>query len=505
MKKYIVYTISTLFLFSCTDLEEDLDGLFEESGLSSQAVVTGQLSAAYNQLQSFQNSDSFQFTLLQHSTDEMAGPTRGAGWDDGGQWRALHLHEWNSSHSKISGAWSQNLGGLFAAIDALSNEPTADQKAAATFYSSFYMFYNLDIWGQVPYREPGSSYGEIPIVLKRTEAIDLAIDQLEEVFSDLPNSSANNTATQYAAAALLAKLYVNKAVYKATDEDGTPQAGPFTFDSSDMQKVIDYCDIIIDSGSFTLQTNYFDSFAPNNTAIATENIFVSENDNNTGGAMRRMYYMTLNENHNPGGWNGFVALTDLYDKFDSADPRIGSDYSGLTDVTGLKVGFLIGQQFDQNGNMLIDNQNNPMNFTRDFSLANSSSSQGIRAVKYSPDLSNIDRPANDYVFFRLADVYLMKAEAMARMGNDPSGPLTTLRVARGVDAVYTGTSLDDILDERSRELYWEGWRRNDQIRFGTFLDPVQQKSSTSDRTKLIYPIPATALSTNPNLIQNPGY
>ncbi len=504
MKKYIVFTISTLFLFSCTDLEEDLDGVFEESGLSSQTVVTGQLSAAYTQLRAFQNSSSFQFALLEHPTDEMAGPTRGPNWDDGGIWRDLHLHEWNSSHSVIIGSWDQNLGGLFAAIDALSNDPTTEQKAVATFYSSFYMFYNIDLWGQVPYREPGSSYADLPIVLKRAEAIDLAISQLEDVFADLPNSSANNTVNQYVAATLLAKLYLNKAVYKATDEDGTPQVGPYTFDSADMQKAIDYCDIVI-GGPFTLQANYFDSFAANNTDIATENIFVSENDNTTGGELRRMHYMTLNENHNPGGWNGFVTLTDLYDKFDSTDPRIGGSYTGVTDVTGLNVGFLIGQQLDQDGNNLFDRPGDLMNFTRDFDIANSADSKGIRVVKYVPDLTNFERPANDYVFFRLADVYLMKAEAMARMGGDPTAPLTTLRAARGVDAVYTGTSLDDILDERSRELYWEGWRRNDQIRFGTFLDPVQQKSNTSDRTRLIYPIPAPALSTNPNLVQNPGY
>ena len=503
MKKYIIFAISTVFLFSCTDLEEDLDGLLEESGLSEQEIVTGQISSAYNQLRSFQQTD-WQYPLQQHPTDEMAGPTRGSDWDDGGAWRALHLHQWNSSHPRVTQAWDQILGGLFAAIDALSNNPTTEQEAVATFYSSFYMFNALDIYGQVPYREPGSNYGEFPIVLKRTEAIDRAINQLEAVYNNMPSTSANNTASQYAAASLLAKLYLNRAVYKATDEDGTPQAGPFTFDNADMQKVIDYCDDVL-AGPFTLQSNYFDMFAPNNTALSTENIFVSENDNVTGGELRRFYYMTLHYNHNPGGWNGFVGLTDLYDKFDPSDPRMGGDYTGLTDVSGLKTGMLLGAQVDQNGTAILDRQDNPLVYSQDFSLANSTEEKGMRVVKYIPDYSNLDRPANDYVIFRLADIYLMKAEAMARMGNDPSAPLTTLRTARGVDGVYTGTTLADILDERSRELYWEGWRRNDQIRFGTFLDPVQEKSNTSDRTKIIFPIPATALSTNPNLSQNPGY
>ncbi len=504
MKKYIVFiAISALFIASCTDLDEDLNGLLEESGLTDQEIVSGQISSAYNQLRSFQHTDN-QYALLQHPTDEMAGPTRGADWDDGGAWRVLHLHQWNSSHPRIVSAWNQVLGGLFSAIDALSNNPGAEEEAIATFYSSYYMFYALDLWGQVPYREPGSNYGEFPIVLKRIDAIDLAITQLEAVFNNLPNSSANNAVTQYTAASLLAKLYLNKAVYKATDEDGTPQAGPFTFDSSDMQKVIDNCDFVI-GGPFTLQANYFDNFAPNNTAISTENIFVSENDNSTGGEVRRMYYMTLHYNHNPGGWNGFVALTDLYDKFDTNDPRFGGEYAGLTDVSGLRTGMLLGDQFQQDGSPVLHRQGFPLTYTRDFELANSTEERGIRAVKYIPDYNNVDRPANDFVLFRLADIYLMKAEAMARMSNDPSAPLNTLRTARGVESIYTGVTLNDILDERSRELYWEGWRRNDQIRFGTFLDPVQQKPDTSDRTKIIFPIPATALSTNPNLVQNPGY
>ena len=215
--------------------------------------------------------------------------------------------------------------------------------------------------------------------------------------------------------------------------------------------------------------------------------------------------MTLHYNHNPGGWNGFVGLTDLYDKFDASDSRRNADYSGLTDVSGLKAGILVGPQFDENGDPVLDRQDNPLSYTQEFALANSTEEKGMRVLKWIPDYNNLDRPANDMIIFRLADVYLMKAEAMARMGGDPSGPLNAVRAARGVEAVYTGTSLDDILDERSRELYWEGWRRNDQIRFSTFLDPVQEKPNTSDRTKIIFPIPATALSGNPNLTQNPGY
>ncbi|WP_299109256.1 RagB/SusD family nutrient uptake outer membrane protein [uncultured Winogradskyella sp.] len=501
MKKQLILAFSAVLIFACTDLEENLDGLSEESGLADQEIVSGGIASAYNQLRSFQTVGN-QYVLQQHSSDEMAGPTRGADWDDGGAWRALHLHLWNSSHPNVNNTWNQLLGGLFPAINALSNNPNIEDEAVATFYLSFYMFNALDIFGQVPFREPGSDYADDPIVLSRIEAVDYAITALEAVFDNLPAIAESNSANKYSAATLLAKLYLNRAVYKATDEDGTPQAGPYTFDATDMQKVIDYCDIIM-AGPYSLQSTYFDMFAPNNTDLSTEDILVSENSNNSGGNLRELYLMTLH--YNQGGWNGFVGLTDLYEKFDDSDARRGGSYPGLTDVSGINAGMLVGQQYDENGVALEDRQGNPLNYTQEFEIANTTEVRGMRVIKYLPDYENVDRPANDYVVFRLADVYLMKAEAMARMGGDPSALLTELRTARGVETVYTGTTLADILDERSRELYWEGWRRNDQIRFGTFLNPVQEKPETSDRTRLVFPIPATALSTNPNLKQNPGY
>src|SRR5690606_3122149 len=75
---------------------------------------------------------------------------------------------------------------------------------------------------------------------------------------------------------------------------------------------------------------------------------------------------------------------------------------------------------------------------------------------------------------------------------------------RGVAALTT-LSLDALLDERAREIYWEGWRRQDLIRFGKFLEPKQEKPATSDPRVLVYPIPSQQIAVNTNLTQNPGY
>ncbi len=160
-------------------------------------------------------------------------------------------------------------------------------------------------------------------------------------------------------------------------------------------------------------------------------------------------------------------------------------------------------------------------FTKNFSLTTSNESSGLRIIKYPMDFDNIDSPENDYVLLRYADVLLMKAEAILRGGSDPMGEsalqiVNDLRAVRGasplaaVDLSTNRSQFKDpdgpsILQERSRELYWEGWRRNDQIRFGTYLDAYQEKPNQSTETFLLFPIPPDALSTNPELTQRPGY
>jgi SusD family/Starch-binding associating with outer membrane len=116
---------------------------------------------------------------------------------------------------------------------------------------------------------------------------------------------------------------------------------------------------------------------------------------------------------------------------------------------------------------------------------------------------------NSNVFFLYADVLLMKAEAILRGGTDPGGQtalaiVNDLRTYRSL-APLASLDLTKLLAERGHELFYEGWRRNDQIRFGTFNDPVNERSVKSAASRVIFPIPVQALATNPNLKQNVGY
>src|SRR5262249_38324937 len=150
-----------------------------------------------------------------------------------------------------------------------------------------------------------------------------------------------------------------------------------------------------------------------------ENIWTAENKGGTSsGNVRYMWFCTLHYNNNPSGWNGFTTLSDFYDKFEATDERRGGDYTGVTDHSGLKVGFLVGQQFDQNGVALKDRVGHPLSFTREVKLKESDPNTlevtGIRVIKYPVDYNSGDNVDNDLVYFRYADVLLMKAEALLR-------------------------------------------------------------------------------------------
>src|SRR5690606_24294753 len=179
---------------------------------------------------------------------------------------------------------------------------------------------------------------------------------------------------------------------------------------------------------------------PENGAESSELIFVSENTSGAAaGNVRAQWFQTLHYNQNPSGWNGFVALTDLYNRFEDNDERRYLDLPYIQDNnSGLNAGFLVGQQYDGSGNALNDRAGNPLIFTPEFSLLESGNNlevTGIRVIKYPPDFSTPgDAADNDFVFFRYADIMLMKAEAIFRGGTSDETALeivNELRAARG--------------------------------------------------------------------------
>ena len=232
----------------------------------------------------------------------------------------MFSHAWNGDNTHITGAFKDLLGAQFAASNVLQFNPSAQQAAEARFIRALTMFLVLDGYDQVPYREDLTNYKLLPKTLKGTEAADFIVSEINAIMNDLPDAGPAYLANKNAARALLMKLYLNKGVY-------ANRAAP-TFDAADMGQVITLADQIIASNKYSLNTNFFDNFAPDNNVKATENIFTLYNKNGDRGVMFvASAFQVDHYNMNPAGWNGFATLSDFYDKFEATDQRRGMYYT----------------------------------------------------------------------------------------------------------------------------------------------------------------------------------
>ncbi len=493
--KGILFLGTITFAVSCTDLEEqNLDGPNKEKAVDA----TSRLQTAYRDLRAFQAQGQM-FAMNEMSTDALVGPTRGGDWDDNGLWRQVHLHGWTPEHAEVRNAYNSLLG-MVSDCNAVIENGSASEILEARFLKAFAYYNVIDLFGQAPYRPIGSLSSDTPLVYNRADGTAFIISELEAILPSLPAraSGAPDKANQDAARFLLAKLYINKGVFTSANI-----AGPYTFAAADMTKVVQYVDAMTNS----LAPNYWDNFAPTNNT-SNELVFSSKNVLGDGGDIRSRWHMGTHYNQTPSGWNGFSTLSEYYDRYNPSDLRINNPKPSVIAANGYNLGYLVGQQFGPGGTTpLTDRNNSPLVFTKELTIITGGATletAGIRGMKYEPDNANLVNPDNDYVLMRYSDALLMKAEAIARGG---SGSLSTIAgdlAARTGQAAIDLTTLDNIYAERGRELWWEGWRRNDMIRFGKFLNARALKATASDPKYLLYPMPTAALY-NPNITQNPGY
>jgi hypothetical protein len=534
-------------LAGCTKLDEKLNSSLTNGQTADALGASGTgllLATAYADFGNPYMGDVGQIlNLTGNSSDESLVPTRGGDWDDNGAWRVMHNHTWNADLGSLLNTFNSLNKINFDATNVLAFNPTASQGAEARFLRAYALYQLLDLYGQYPFRNPGDNLLNAPEVKSGAAAVDFIISELNAILPNLPAASANMNykANPDAARALLMKCYLNKGAF-------ANRANP-TFADADMQQVITLGNAIISSGRYSYTSNYFDNFSSDNGAKSKEGIFAYQNSSGVSannGGLHSHWMNTLHYNmytaYNPNaGWNGFSTVAEFYNSFGVAsaatqtpndtllDKRLGGRYySGATDISGLRPGLLIGQQYNENGIALKDRKTpannlafNPGIAANMIELGNNLEITGIRVVKYVPDYSSSGAyytgpSGNDFHFIRYPDVVLMVAEAKLRAATpDVPGALALvngLRTARGASTVAsmplvnTSNVYDPatLLAERGRELYWENVRRTDLIRFGVFLKPWAYKPS-DDPKNLLYPVPSQSLAANPNLKQNPGY
>ncbi len=554
----ITFLIFSLIVFSnsCTKLEEKiLDESFSTT-LSDKQAADGIIAPVYALLPNLYQHTTY-FALQQISTDEAILPYRGGtDWGDNGIYLELHKHTYTSQNANVRNTWNiivQGLSRSITAINALPNSKDANAKtylAEARGMRAFYNMLMLDLHG-IAFRKDDP--GTVSEVLRGTEATDYLIKELEAIEPNLLARSAvgSGRLTKAGAQGLLARLYLNAQVYRDS------RATAFNFPAADMDKVISYCDKIISSGEYKLSNDYFSIFG-NNNHDNSEVIFAVDQRPDLNGH-NRMSYFSLSGDQYPlaafpsaNGTDGPGITSDFYQTWAQAyapldpsvaDPRftqnnLASKDTCLTaEAYKINRGILRGQQYGLirvNGvfekcsdgkfkiakitNLSRNRPDKMVNFTEsvDFTPAGSDYSTGYRVEKYefsSKSNSGRNNGEADIIIVRLADIYLMRAEAQLRKNNAAAAltDLNTVRAARTLTKpapALTNITLDLLFRERGFEFYWEMLRRTDMIRFNKYEGKWTEKDNT-DVNKRIFPIPQTAIDGSSNLqgylVQNPGY
>jgi len=490
MKKNILILLAvSLYVVSCTDLADKIYSeipaeIYPENAIQAQLITN----SAYAQLQA--HIDGGWWFAQEITADLIVAPTRAGDWDDGGKWRQLHTHDWDNNHEYVNNMWRNFYNGVIEcnkAIEYLGDAESAKNAVAQMKVLRGYYYYLLiDNYGDVPYVVSFADAPEAPEKIARAEVFENIITDIEEAIPDLDGTS-KSAVNEFTAYALLAKLYLNAEVYT-----GTPE----------WQKAEDYCDLII-AGDYTLESNRLAPFITNNEGSG-ENIFTVpyDEDNYTGFILHRRtlhYNNTATFDANTTFWNGFCAQEKLVDLMADNDQR--------------KSGLLIGQQYSSTGQELMDAGagNAPVVFTKEVPALNMDASysavqirmSGARMVKFEVAKGVKDNMSNDLPIFRLADFILMKAECEINKGN---GSITRakelvnqVRGLAGATLWEDGdVTLDNLLDERAREMWCEGHRRQDLIRFGKFHNSWWEKPVDTEANYL-FPIPQWAIDSNPNL------
>ncbi|WP_297706435.1 RagB/SusD family nutrient uptake outer membrane protein [uncultured Eudoraea sp.] len=468
------------------------------------------------------------YALTTVTTDEQLIPTRGSDWGDNGIWRQLHQHSWTPDHKFILDTWNNWNELQLTASEVLDSRSASspDSRATAAFFRGLSVFIILDNFGQVPFRDTEAPPLQDPAVLTGEDAVAQIVSDLEAAIAGLPaigpEGAANVNVSKAAARLLLAKVHLNRHIFNGS---GSP-------DAADMSRVITLVDEITADG-YALHSGFFDIFRETQDS---ETIWWSKNA--IGDRMWNSLHYNNVTPQQSGGWNGFATLSEFYDLFEGPeenilggdqeerrggvplqaapageDGTVDEDNDGFADGTNIGFGFLFGQQYNPDGTPIVFGGTN-LDFTREFfnaatgapDLNDNSQVTGIRVLKYNP---RYGAQTEHNVFLRYADAYLMKAEAIHRGGSSGETALSLVNTLRGLrDATPLGSLSDqDIIDERGRELYMENWRRQDLIRFGTYTRDWEFKdpAAIGNADRQLFPIPATQVILNPNLVQNPGY
>ena len=529
------------FFFSCDSfLEEEPKGELTQQQAygSEELLLRNAVLTIYNYIGGSSNSCGLQGTdrgvydLNSMTTDEQIVPTRGGDWYDGGLWQRLYLHTWTAGEGPLKDTWdylfrvvilcNEGLERIDASTLAIDKET---MKAELRAVRAMYYFYLMDLYGRVPLVTTTGGKSSELWLSERREVFLWIVSELQQSLPLLADEPSQHTESQYygrmtapVVRFLLAKLMLNAEVYYDNDwTDGQTVNGSDIIFNVEGQTAMNawqaaeyYCAEL--EGAYSLSDDYTANFAPGNET-SPENIFTIPMDPSAYANVYNYFFRSRHYSHGAylGGAseNGPCATLSTIRAFgygtDNPDPRLRHTF--------------YYDEVQENGQTVFEDDGvtplvyHPLDVTAiDLTGTLHEKTAGARLHKYPHDpTSRADgrMQNNDIVLFRYADVLLMRAEALVRQAKPQEAVAYFNQVRQRAGAATLPTvTLDDILRERLLEFCWEGWRRNDLIRFGTFCEPYDLKQTAGfeqDRHTIVFPIPADLITMHPDWQQNKGY
>lgn len=503
MKKLVMILAMMSSLAACTDLDVVPDSLLTDETIYKQKSEFLNGLSGVNATLGVWSEVVFKTGV---AADDMIMPARGADWK--GDLQEVHTHEWTADNGELNGIYvgvSKIISVANSYIDAIDKSDFSQDpdilvmRNEARFVRAFAYFLMIDYFGNVPL-VTSSVYDAMnpPQQNTRAELYNFVESELKNLSTELPEEAEYGRYDKYVAKTLLAKLYLNAEVYLGEGH-------------AKWQEVVTLTSDIMSHSRYGLENNFKDVFKWDNYN-SKEIIFALICDSQNTYPENISYLFSLNDMREKygsfaAGWGGSAALPSLIHSYDANDVRLQA--------------FLFGPQVDAKGEPLMAQDDSGVtrqlefyvDFTSDDPVNNADHWDGARGVKYLMDGiggTMVERGLNnDMPILRYADVMMMRAEALFRLDANDSEALSLVNQVRTRNGYNPITALpelteDILLAERGREFAWEGWRRNDQIRFGTWGDAWDYKEE-SEEFRELFPIPQIQLDSNPNLKQNNGY
>jgi hypothetical protein len=526
IKQYILaLAITPVMLAACNNnLDEIVYSDVTEQNYTYQSA-TAAMGIVYANMRDLFGHTTF-YMVQETTSDELVMPANPSGWDDGGIYKRLHLHTWNSENPQLLNMWnalyrgvtnsnrviSQLESGKVPATGGATKESLIAEMRAAR---AFFYWLICDNFGDAPLVTTTAT--DLPDKATRKQIYDFIVTELTEAMPNLSEQAGKEMYgrfNKWAAKALLANVYLNAEVYTGEAKWGD---------------CLRECNDIIGSNKYSLEADY-------------RNVFITQNDNSPeivfavpfdeihgGGFFVDMFswHAALRDKRamqtTPWGSGSAMGVSQFIDTYDPADKRLANTW-------------LMGPQFAMDGVTPLkgsyDKAGQPLVFTKDLPDGLfTGESEGYRQNKFEIKVGARFDLSNDFPFFRYAQVLLMKAECMLRSG-DAGGAALIVSDVRKRDfndpakATVTGASLlgntrykygyvenyvmadagntdpvqyGGLLDELGWEFAWEAQRRRDDIRFGVFTKKSWLSHKPQGANRAVFMIPQSAVNSNPKL------